>query len=327
MSFEIIHRPRRLRGKKIARDLYRETHLSMHDLILPIFVSEDLDKPKEIESMPGVFRWPLEIISEKIEHWKSSGINAFAIFPNVNDDKKCPKGKEILNPEALCYKAARKIKSDHEEILLIADLALDPYTTHKHDGVLDENGNVLNDATIEILSSAALIAADSQYDILAPSDMMDARVGIIRKKLEQTGHSEVCIMSYAAKFCSSFYGPFRDAIGASTKTTIDKSGYQLDPANFNEAKRELRLDAEEGADILMVKPAEPYLDVIHYAKSCFDIPIAAYQVSGEYSRIRAAELNGWLDGDRCIKESLLSIKRAGADMILTYFAERASALL
>jgi porphobilinogen synthase len=210
---------------------------------------------------------------------------------------------------------------------LIGDLALDPYTSHGHDGILNDNGYVENDSTVEILAKASILAASAGYDVLAPSDMMDGRVGIIRSHLEKNGFTETCIMSYAAKFCSSYYGPFRDAIGASSHKPIEKSGYQLSPNNFREAVRELELDFEEGADILMVKPAEPFLDVIHYARNHFPVPIAAYQVSGEYSRITAAGLNGWLDTERCAIESLTSIKRAGADMILTYFAEKVSAII
>jgi porphobilinogen synthase len=237
-------------------------------------------------------------------------------------EKKCSTGKEAINPNSISFQAAKKIKARHKDTLLIADIALDPFTDHGHDGILDSSGKVDNDLTVEILCKSAVIAAQSGFDVVAPSDMMDGRVGEIRKSLDEAGFEHVAILAYSAKFCSAYYGPFRDAISSSQKEPIDKSGYQLDPANHREALLELKLDEQEGADILMVKPAEPYLDIIKSAKENSSLPVAAYQVSGEYSRIWAASKLGWLDLDKCAEESLISIKRAGADMILTYFAER-----
>jgi porphobilinogen synthase len=277
--------------------------------------------------MPEIFRWPVSIIIEKIEEWKTLGIKCFAIFPHVAPSKKNQMGTEILSPSALAYRAVREIKDAVKDIALIADLALDPYTTHGHDGILSNEGRVDNDKTVEILAKAAVLAAEAGYDLVAPSDMMDGRILKIRQSLERAGHVQTGIVSYSAKFSSSYYGPFRDAIDSKTDMPVDKSGYQLNPANFREAQRELALDHLEGADILMVKPAEPYLDVIRDAKKAYKLPIAAYQVSGEYSRIWAAHLQGWLDLESCAMESLLSIKRAGADIIFTYFAERASKLI
>ena len=327
MSFEFTNRPRRLRGNEVLRSMTLENKLSTKDLVLPVFISDEIRSPEKINSMPGVFCWPAVQIVEQVGKWVALGIQAFAIFPKIDPKKKTINGKECLNPKSLVYEVGRLIKSNFSQVSLIGDLALDPYTSHGHDGILNDNGYVENDSTVEILAKASILAASAGYDILAPSDMMDGRVGIIRSNLEKNGFTETCIMSYAAKFCSSYYGPFRDAIGASSHKPIDKSGYQLSPNNFREAVRELELDFEEGADILMVKPAEPFLDVIHYARNHFPVPIAAYQVSGEYSRITAAGLNGWLDIERCAIESLTSIKRAGADMILTYFAEKVSAII
>jgi porphobilinogen synthase len=272
--------------------------------------------------MPEVYRWSVDAIVAQVEHWKAIGLNAFALFPCVMTEKKCSTGKEAINPNSISFQAAKKIKARHKDTLLIADIALDPFTDHGHDGILDSSGKVDNDLTVEILCKSAVIAAQSGFDVVAPSDMMDGRVGEIRKSLDEAGFEHVAILAYSAKFCSAYYGPFRDAISSSQEVPIDKSGYQLDPANHREALLELKLDEQEGADILMVKPAEPYLDIIKSAKENSSLPVAAYQVSGEYSRIWAASKLGWLDLDKCAEESLISIKRAGADMILTYFAER-----
>ena len=304
-----------------------ETHLSKSDLVLPVFVTESDENPVPIPSMPEIFRWPVNLLTEKIVEWKSLGIRAFALFPHIDESKKDAKGSEILNPKSLVYQAVRQVKDALDDIALIADLALDPYTLHGQDGILSEDGRVDNDPTVEVLAQAAVLAAQAGYDLVAPSDMMDGRVQKIRERLEAEGFLHTGIISYSAKFSSSYYGPFRDAVGSKTDSPVDKSGYQLYPANFREARRELALDASEGADILMVKPAEPYLDVISHARDTFDLPIAAYQVSGEYSRLWAAHMQGWLDLDKCALESLISIKRAGADIIFTYFAERISRLI
>jgi porphobilinogen synthase len=302
--------------------MIRECSLHKKDFILPVFVSDQCETKEPIESMPEVYRWSVDAIVAQVEHWKAIGLNAFALFPCVMTEKKCSTGKEAINPNSISFQAAKKIKARHKDTLLIADIALDPFTDHGHDGILDSSGKVDNDLTVEILCKSAVIAAQSGFDVVAPSDMMDGRVGEIRKSLDEAGFEHVAILAYSAKFCSAYYGPFRDAISSSQEVTIDKSGYQLDPANHREALLELKLDEQEGADILMVKPAEPYLDIIKSAKENSSLPVAAYQVSGEYSRIWAASKLGWLDLDKCAEESLISIKRAGADMILTYFAER-----
>ncbi len=327
MNYEMFNRPRRLRDNPVLNSMMTERFLSKSDLILPVFVTESDEKPVPIPSMPEIFRWPVNLLAKRIEEWKTLGICAFALFPHIDESKKDANGREILNPESLVYQAVRKIKEAVDGVALIADLALDPYTTHGQDGILSGDGRVNNDRTVEVLTEASVLAAKAGYDLVAPSDMMDGRVKHIRERLESEGFIHTGIISYSAKFSSSYYGPFRDAIGSKGDTPVDKSGYQLNPANFREAQRELALDANEGADILMVKPAEPYLDVIKHAKESFNLPIAAYQVSGEYSRLWAAHMQGWLDLDKCMLESLLSIKRAGADLIFTYFAERVSKLI
>jgi len=319
---KLIRRPRRLRELSLAKAMIRECSLHKKDFILPVFVSDHCETKEPIESMPEVYRWSVDAIVAQVAHWKAIGLNAFALFPCVMPEKKCSTGKEAINPNSISFQAAKKIKERHKDTLLIADIALDPFTDHGHDGILDSSGKVDNDLTVEILCKSAVIAAQSGFDVVAPSDMMDGRVGEIRKSLDEAGFEHVAIIAYSSNFCSAYYGPFRDAISSSQKEPIDKSGYQLDPANHREALLELKLDEQEGADILMVKPAEPYLDIIKSAKENSSLPVAAYQVSGEYSRIWAASKLGWLDLDKCAEESLISIKRAGADMILTYFAER-----
>jgi porphobilinogen synthase len=322
MNFNLTHRPRRIRNNSILSSLVKEQGLTQNDLVLPVFVSEDAKIPEKIDSMPEIFRWPLHLLISKIKEWQDIGINTFALFPQIKKSKKNPEGSDFLKADSLAYRAALEIKASVDQIALIGDLALDPYTSHGHDGILDCNGLVNNDATVQILSQGAVLAANSGYDLVSPSDMMDGRVKAIRNELDKHLKHNTGILSYSAKFASAYYGPFRDAIGSEQRQPIDKSSYQLNPLNFREAKRELELDFEEGADILMVKPAEPYLDVIKHAKENFNIPIAAYQVSGEYSRIWASHLQGWLDLESCALESMHSIKRAGADIIFTYFAER-----
>ena len=326
MNFEINSRPRRLRDHPVLNSMISETHLSTDDLVMPVFLTEEGETAAPISSMPEIFRWPTNILVEKLAEWKSIGIKCFALFPHIVPSKKDSTGSEILCPSSLVYRAAREIKDKVKDIALIADLALDPYTTHGHDGILSSDGRVDNDKTVEVLAKAAILAAEAGYDLVAPSDMMDGRILKIRQSLERESFTKTGIVSYSAKFSSSYYGPFRDAIDSKIDKPVDKSGYQLNPANFREAHRELELDYLEGADVLMVKPAEPYLDIIRHAKDSFNLPIAAYQVSGEYSRIWAAHMQGWLDLEKCAMESLLSIKRAGADFIFTYFAERACKL-
>jgi len=324
---KLFRRPRRLRELSIAKSMVTEYSLQKQDFILPIFVSDHCESKEPVESMPEVYRWSIDAVVEQVSHWKEIGLYAFALFPCVMPEKKCPSGKEALNPDSISFRAAKKIKELHQDTLLIADLALDPFTDHGHDGILDSSGRVDNDLTVEMLCKSANLAAQAGFDVVAPSDMMDGRIGEIRSSLDNAGFEQVAILAYSAKFCSAYYGPFRDAISSTQKEPIDKSGYQLNPANSREALLELKLDEQEGADLLMIKPAEPYLDIIKSAKENFSLPIAAYQVSGEYSRIWAASKLGWLDLDRCAEESLLSIKRAGADVILTYFAERIAAKL
>ncbi len=307
--------------------MVEECVLRQQDLVLPVFVSHDKN-PVEISSMPGVYRWPLESLESQAKEWYESGIRSLAIFPKIDFSCKDDGGQEILNPSSLAYQAAASLRQLDMDFVLFADLALDPYTRHGHDGILDSQGKVDNDETVEILAKASLLCAQAGFDWVSPSDMMDGRIGVIRDLLDQNGHEDIGILSYSAKFASSYYGPFRDAIGAASASGfIDKTSYQLNPANRTQAYRELFLDFEEGADILMVKPAEPFLDIIKYASENFHLPIAAYQTSGEYSRIMAADKLGWLDGTKCALESLLSIKRAGADLIFTYFADRIIKLL
>ena len=303
----------------------QETALQLDDLILPIFVVEGEGEPEPIESMPGVFRLPIPRLIEKCRELHDLGLRAVALFPKVPSQKKDDQGTEALNLNALVLNAARTLKEAIPELILVGDLALDPYTTHGHDGVLDFSGNVDNDSTVAILAKMGVLAANAGIDIVAPSDMMDGRIADIRRNLDESGHAQTAIMAYSAKFASAYYGPFREAVGSKrsdSNSSIDKRTYQLNPANAREAQRELLLDEKEGADFLMVKPAEPYLDVIRYARDTFNLPIVAYQVSGEYARIWAAAERGWLDLDACMMESLTSIKRSGADLILTYFAER-----
>lgn len=322
MTFEFKYRPRRLRKTSAVLSLLQETRLLPSDLILPIFIHEGIEV-EEVDSMPGVFRWPLNRLAEQVAVWHASGLRAFALFPKISPKNKDPEGSQILNPDSLVYKASRILKETALDFVLIADLALDPYTSHGQDGIIGKDGDVDNDLTVEMLAKASVLCAREGFHWVAPSDMMDGRVGVIRKVLDQESFHYTSILAYSAKFCSAYYGPFRNAIGSSVnKLRIDKSTYQLNPSNCREAKRELILDDSEGADILMIKPAEPYLDIIQWAKQQFTVPIAAYQVSGEYSRICAAGKLGWLDQDACAMESLLSIKRAGADLILTYFADR-----
>jgi porphobilinogen synthase len=327
MNFNLTHRPRRIRNNPVLRSLVKEQELCHNDLVLPVFVSEQAQVPEKIDSMPEIFRWPLNLLVSKIKEWQDIGINTFAIFPQIQSSKKNSLGSEFLNPDSLVYQTAHEIKAAVDNVALVGDIALDPYTTHGHDGIVDCNGVVENDRTVEILTQGSVLAAGAGYDLVAPSDMMDGRVKLIREELDKQNKQNTGILSYSAKFSSAYYGPFRDAIGTGQQTTIDKSSYQLDPANLREAKRELELDFEEGADILMIKPAEPYLDVIKYARENFDIPIAAYQVSGEYSRIWASHLQGWLDLESCALESMHSIKRAGANIIFTYFAERIAKII
>ncbi len=322
-SFPAV-RPRRLRQAEFVRALVRETQLSPQHLIQPLFVAEgDLKGP--VKSMPGVVRYDLDELAREAVALHKLGIGLIALFPVIPQALKNDDGDEALNPKGLVPRAIAAIKAACPEMGVMVDIALDPYTTHGHDGLLDEKGLVDNDATVEILRRQALLYARSGADVVAPSDMMDGRVGQIRQVLERDGYKNTIIMSYAAKYASAFYGPFRDAVGSAKNLgKSDKRNYQMDAANTDEALREVELDLAEGADIVMVKPGMPYLDIIRRVKERFAVPVAAYQVSGEYAMLKAAAQNGWLDEKNAVLESLLCFRRAGADMVLSYYARQAA---
>jgi porphobilinogen synthase len=319
----LAQRPRRNRKSEWARRLVRENSLSVDDLIWPVFLIEGVGKSEPVASMPGVCRYSVDLAVEAIARAASLWIPAVALFPNTDPELRDPSGAEAHNPENLVCRACRAIKSAGLEIGIITDVALDPYTSHGHDGLL-VGEEIVNDATVAALAAQALNQARAGADIIAPSDMMDGRVGAIRADLDAHGFENVQIMSYAAKYASGFYGPFRDAIGTSKTLRGDKRTYQMDPANSDEALREVALDLEQGADMVMVKPGMPYLDVVQRVAETFDAPTFAYQVSGEYAMLEAAAASGWLDGDRVMMESLLAFKRAGAAGVLTYYAVRAA---
>jgi len=307
-----------------------ETRVHVEDLILPLFVIEGDAAPEPVESMPGVFRRGIKDLVRECESAAALGIPAVAIFPSLDPGLKNDEATEALNPDTLVLRAVRAIKEAVPGLVVITDVALDPYTTHGHDGLLSEDGSeVLNDETVEVLAKMAVLQAEAGVDLVAPSDMMDGRVGEIRELLDDEGYTHTGILAYSAKFASAYYGPFRDAVGSASAAGtrhLDKRTYQLDPGNRKEALRETELDEAEGADILMVKPAGPYLDIIRDVRDNTALPVAAYQVSGEYAQIHAAAEKGWLDLAKCRDESLLAIKRAGADMILTYFAKEVAQL-
>jgi porphobilinogen synthase len=313
-----------MRRTGALRALANETEVRAHHLIQPLFVIDGDGEPELIASMPGIQRLSIKLLVEECRELLALGIPAVALFPKLDDSLKTDDGREALNPGTLVLRAIRAIKDAVPEMAVITDLALDPYTVHGHDGLLDiKTGDLANDATVEILAEMAVLAAEAGVDLVAPSDMMDGRVGAIRVALDDNGFEKTGIMAYSAKFASAYYGPFRDAVGSSASAGthhLDKRTYQLNPGNRREALVEVALDEAEGADILMVKPAGPYLDIIREVREETDLPLAAYQVSGEYSQLHAAAERGWLDLERCRDESLLAIRRAGADMILTYFA-------
>ncbi len=321
-----LTRPRRNRQSDWVRRLTAETQLSVNDLIWPIFVREGLGAPEPVESMPGAFRYSVDDAVREAERAADLGIPAIALFPYTDPDARTPDGAEALNPDNLVCRSLRAVKAAVPDIGLIADVALDPYTDHGHDGLL-RDGEILNDETVDVLVQQALVQAEAGCDIIAPSDMMDGRVGAIRAALERADFRNTMIMAYTAKYASAFYGPFRDAIGSSSALKGDKRTYQMDPANGAEAEREAELDIAEGADMIMVKPGLPYLDIVYRLKAQFQMPTFAYQVSGEYAMIQAAAQNGWLDGERAMIESLQAFKRAGADGILTYFAPLVAPIL
>ena len=312
-------RMRRNRRTDWSRRMVRETRLSVDDLIWPIFVVDGVDVREPVKSMPRVERFSVDLAVRAAERAAKLGIPALALFPYTDPDLRDEFGTEALNPENLVCRACRAIKAEVPEIGLITDVALDPYTSHGHDGLLDGE-EIVNDATVARLVAQALVHAESGADMIAPSDMMDGRIGAIRRGLDSAGFTHVQIMAYSAKYASAFYGPFRDAVGTNKTLIGDKRTYQMDPANSEEAVREAALDIDEGADMIMVKPGMPYLDILARLKSTFGLPTFAYQVSGEYAMIEAAAQNGWLDHDRAMLESLLAFKRAGADGVLTYFA-------
>lgn len=322
----LTHRPRRLRKTATLRRMVRENQLTPANLIYPLFVMEGEGQTAEIPSMPGQFRYTLDLLLKEIKEAWDLGIGAIAIFPKIHDSLKDNAGTESHNPEGLVPRVVKAIKQMLPEIIIITDVALDPYSTEGHDGIVSADGRILNDETVAVLVKQAVSHAVAGADIVAPSDMMDGRVGAIRRGLDEAGFPDVAILSYSAKYASSYYGPFRDALGSAPKFG-DKKTYQMDFANARESMREVDLDILEGADIVMVKPALAYLDIIHSLKQTIHHPIAAYNVSGEYAMVKAAAQQGWIDEEKIILETLTSMKRAGADLILTYFAKQAAQLL
>ncbi|MEW6123436.1 MAG: porphobilinogen synthase [Pseudomonadota bacterium] len=320
-SLGLATRLRRNRKSDWSRRLVRENTLTVDDLIWPIFVTEGTGRREPVPSMPGVERLSVDEAVRAAAEAARLGIPALALFPYTDPNLRDPEGSEALNDANLVCQTLRAVKKEVPDIGLITDVALDPYTSHGHDGLL-ENGRILNDETVSVLVRQAVVQAEAGADVIAPSDMMDGRIGAIREGLDAAGFEDVQIMSYAAKYASAFYGPFRDAIGTAKTLSGDKRTYQMDPANGLEALREAALDIEEGADMLMVKPGLPYLDIVFRLKDTFGLPTYAYQVSGEYAMIEGAIRNGWVDGERIVLESLMAFKRAGADGILTYFAPR-----
>ncbi|NNK38253.1 MAG: porphobilinogen synthase [Xanthomonadales bacterium] len=318
-------RMRRMRAHDFSRRLMRENTLTADDLIWPVFVLEGDDATESVDSMPGVERMTIDRLLPAAEHCLELGIPAIALFPVVPVQFKSDDAREAWNPEGLAQRAVAALKERFPELGVITDVALDPFTSHGQDGLIDETGYVVNDETVDVLVKQALSHVEVGADVVAPSDMMDGRIGAIRQALETEGFPNKQILAYSAKYASSFYGPFRDAVGsAGNLGGGNKYSYQMDPANTDEALREVELDLEEGADMVMVKPGMPYLDVIRRVKEAFEVPTYAYQVSGEYAMLKAAALNGWLDGEAVILESLTCLKRAGADGVLTYFAVEAA---
>jgi porphobilinogen synthase len=321
-------RPRRLRRDEFTRNLVREHAVTSHDLIYPVFVLDGQRRREAVASMPGVERLSLDLLLPVAEQCVSLGIPVIALFPVIDPSLKTPDGREAFNPEGLVPRVVRELKRQFPQLGVMTDVALDPFTSHGQDGLLDETGYILNDETVEVLVRQALTQAEAGVDIVAPSDMMDGRIGAIRNALEGRRLIHTRIMAYSAKYASAFYGPFRDAVGsASNLGKSNKKVYQMDPGNTDEALREVAMDIAEGADMVMVKPGMPYLDVVRRVKDEFRVPTFAYQVSGEYAMLKAAAQNGWLDHDAVMLESLLAFKRAGADGVLTYFAIDAARLL
>ncbi|MEZ2622901.1 porphobilinogen synthase [Paenalcaligenes hominis] len=314
-------RPRRNRRDDFTRRLVRENSVSVNDFIYPVFIRDGKNVQEAVDSMPGVNRFSPDTLLPIAEECVKLGIPVLSLFPSIDAQLKCPKGLEAANPNGLIPRTVALLKKEFPELGILTDVALDPYTSHGQDGIIDENGYVLNEPTVEVLCKQALTQAQAGVDIIAPSDMMDGRMGAIRRVLDDNQFIDARLMAYSAKYASAFYGPFRDAVGsASNLGKSDKASYQMDPANRLEALREVAADIREGADMVMVKPGMPYLDVVREVKDAFGMPTFAYQVSGEYAMLKAASQNGWLDHDKVMMEALLAFKRAGADGVLTYFA-------
>ncbi|MDX1756375.1 MAG: porphobilinogen synthase [Marinobacter sp.] len=321
-------RLRRNRADDFSRRLVRENRLSVDNLIYPVFVLEGEGQREAVPSMPGVERLSIDLLVEQAAEWVALGIPALALFPVIPPDEKSLSAAGAWDSQGLVQRTVRALKKAHPQLGVITDVALDPYTTHGQDGIIDNDGYVLNDVTVEALVNQAMSHADAGADVVAPSDMMDGRIGAIRQALEEGGHVNTRILAYSAKYASSYYGPFRDAVGSAANLGKgNKATYQMDPANSDEALHEVALDLEEGADMVMIKPGMPYLDIVHRVKRELQVPTFVYQVSGEYAMHMAAAQNGWLDGDQVMMESLTAMRRAGADGILTYFAVRAARLL
>ena len=323
-----VTRMRRMRKDSFSRRLMRESRLSIDDLIFPVFIIDGSNEKQNIDSMPDIYRMSIDVLLKEAAELVALGIPAIALFPSPDDSVKTEDGSESFNPDGLVQRAVKALKENQPELGVITDVALDPYTTHGQDGIIDESGYVLNDETVEVLVKQALSHAQAGADIVAPSDMMDGRVGAIRLILEENDLIYTRILAYSAKYASAYYGPFRDAVGSSGNLgSSNKYNYQMDIANSDEALQEVALDLEEGADMVMVKPGLPYLDIVHRIKQEFGVPTFVYQVSGEYAMHMAAAQNGWLDEDSVAMESLIAIKRAGADAIMTYFAKKVAKIL
>ncbi|HJU99553.1 porphobilinogen synthase [Duganella sp. LX20W] len=321
-------RMRRMRRDPFSRALMRENTVTASDLIYPVFILDGVNQREPVASMPGVERVSVDLLLKVAEECVALGIPVLALFPVIDSALKTPDGVEATNPDGLVPRAVRALKQAFPELGILTDVALDPYTSHGQDGLIDDNGYVINDATTAMLVRQALAQAEAGVDVVAPSDMMDGRIGAIRAALEENGYIHTRIMAYSAKYASAFYGPFRDAVGSAKNLgKSDKNTYQMDPANSDEALREVGLDLAEGADMVMVKPGMPYLDVVRRVKDEFKVPTFAYQVSGEYAMLKAAAQNGWLDHDKVMMEAMMSFKRAGADGVLTYFALDVARLL
>lgn len=321
-------RMRRLRSQDALRDMVAENQLTVKDLIYPVFVLPGEGQREVVPSMPGVERLSVDLLVEQAEEWVALGIPALALFPVTPTELKTECASEAFNPDGLAQQAMRALKKAFPQLMLMSDVALDPFTVHGQDGIIDDTGYVMNDVTVEVLLKQALSHAEAGADIIAPSDMMDGRIGAIRTALEENGHHNTCVMAYSAKYASAYYGPFRDAVGSAANIKGgNKKTYQMDPANSDEAIHEIAMDLQEGADMVMVKPGMPYLDIVRRCKEELKVPTFAYQVSGEYAMHKAAFANGWLNEEQVILESLLAFKRAGADGILTYFAPQAAKLL